>query len=411
MSKVIVIGGGASGLVAAIYAAKEYNNVMILERNSNCGKKLLITGNGRCNYYNEDQNIEHYHTTNNNVDLKEIINQKSNVENLHFFESIGIMPKIKNGYYYPLSNQAISILNALVIEAELLNVDIKNNVTVSDVIKEDNLFKVITDYEVYECDKLIVATGSKAAPKTGSDGFGYQLLQKFGHTIIKPLPALVQLICEDAITKDWDGVRSDALVSVYTNSIKQQEEYGEIMLTEYGVSGICVFNLSGIVAKELDNGNNVTLKINFIPSLNLNDIEDAFNWFSEYNHKVKNRSVSQLLDGFLNYKLVNAILKNIKIDRDAEWDELSNVQQKSIIKSLIGYEIKVVGTNSFDKAQICSGGVSLDEINIKTMESKIIPNLHITGELVDVDGDCGGYNLNWAWTSGKLAGKGTKCDD
>jgi len=405
MSKVIVIGGGASGLVSAIYAAKENNEVIILERNSTCGKKILITGNGRCNYYNDDQDINNYHTSS-NIDLTKIINEESNVENLKFFESIGIMPKIKNGYYYPLSNQATSILNSLVTEAVSLNIDIKNNILVKDIIVENNLFKIITDYEIYECDKVILATGSKAAPKTGSDGFGYELSKKLGHTVIKPLPSLVQLIANDKITSSWDGVRSDALVSIYVNDELQKEELGEIMLTDYGVSGICVFNLSSIAARNLDINNEVSLKINFVPNIEL-----TVEWFNEFNSKVHDRTLSEILDGILNYKLVNAILNKNKIDRDSKWDELNDDKKELLINSLKSYELEIVGTNSFDKAQVCSGGVSLEEINLETMESKIISNLFIVGELLDVDGDCGGYNLNWAWTSGKLAGKGTKDHD
>ena len=405
MSKVIVIGGGASGLVAAIYAAKVGNDVCVLERNSNCGKKLLVTGNGHCNYYNIDQSIEHYHSSSKN-DLYKIINEESNIDNLQFFESIGIFPKIKNGYYYPLSNQSISILNALITEVKLLNVEIKNNILVTDVFKEDNRFQVITDYEVYECDKLIVSCGGKAAPKTGSDGFGYSLLEKFGHEIIKPLPALVQLVCEDNITKAWAGIRSDVKLNLFVNGKIEKEETGEIMLTDYGVSGICVFNLSGIAAKEIAKNNKVILKINFVPNMELT--KESFN---EFNKKIKNRTISQILDGFLNYKLVNALLKKIKINPQAEWDELTDLEQKELIKILTKYEIEIKDTKSFDSAQVCSGGLSLEQINLETMESKLVPNMFVTGELLDVDGDCGGYNLNWAWTSGKLAGKGTGKND
>lgn len=405
MSKVIVIGGGASGLVAAIYSAKSGNEVVVLERNSNCGKKLLITGNGRCNYFNADQNIKHYQTSS-NIDLKKIINEESNKENLEFFESIGIMPKIKNGYYYPLSNQAVSVLNALVLEAINNNVDIKTNILVNDIIKDQNIFKIITDYENYECDKVIIASGSYAAPKTGSDGFGYNVLRKLGHTVIKPLPSLVQLKTDDKITEYWDGVRSDVQVSLYINGKKEKEELGEIMLTDYGVSGICVFNLSGLAAKALNNNDNVSLKINFLPN-----IEFTTKWFEEYNNKVSNRTISELLDCLLNYKLVNALLKKLKIKNELLWDELSEDDKSLLIDALTSYEIEITGTNSFDKAQVCSGGIPLEEINITTMESKIISNLFVVGELLDVDGDCGGYNLNWAWTSGKLAGKGTKDND
>lgn len=407
MSKVIVVGGGASGLISAIYSAKAGNEVTILEKNSSCGKKLLVTGNGRCNYFNEDQNLSHFHTSG-NIEISEIISEKMTKEILDFFDSIGVIPKIKNGYYYPMSNQAISISNALVLQAQLLNVDIKNNINVINIIKTENNFRVITDYEEYLCDKVILATGSKAAPKTGSDGFGYRILNNLEHTIVKPLPALVQVKSNDKITKEWDGVRTDALCKLYIDGECIKKEAGEIMLTDYGLSGICIFNLSGYVAKAMEVNKKVNIKINFLPNIKTNNYLE---WLNEFNDKVSQRTISELLDNLLNYKLVNALLKKTKIERDVRWKELSITEKDNIIKILTECDILITSTNSFDKAQVCSGGLDLTEIDLTTMESKIIPNLFIAGELLDVDGDCGGYNLTWAWASGILAGKGTGKND
>lgn len=180
------------------------------------------------------------------------------------------------------------------------------------------------------------------------------------------------------------------------------------MLTDYGVSGICIFNLSGAAAKALNDNKKVDVKINFLPNLNINN---PVEWLNKYNEKVSNRTISELLDGILNYKLANALLKKLKINKDAYWHELSISEKENLANSLVSYEINITGTNSFDKAQVCSGGVSLEEINLKTMESNIVPNLYIAGELLDVDGDCGGYNLTWAWASGITAGKGTSTND
>ena len=223
MSKVIIVGGGASGLMAAIYTAKDNNEVIILERNNNCGKKILLTGNGRCNYWNSDININHYNGS--DLDLLEIILSQSNQEKImKLFEQVGIVPKIKNGYYYPMSNQASSIRNALINYAELLGVVIKNNVLVEYINYLDDQFVLNTNDGVFTCDRVIVATGSKAQPKTGSDGMGYNFLKKFGHNIVKPLPALVQLIGKGSYFKDWAGVRSMAHLSLYENDQKIKEE-------------------------------------------------------------------------------------------------------------------------------------------------------------------------------------------
>ena len=291
MKKVIVIGAGASGLVAAIYAKSKGNDVILFEKNEICGKKILATGNGRCNFWNEDQRLEHYRSSNFEK-IEQIINNKNKEEILKFFEKIGIEPKIKNGYYYPNSNQAISIKKALELEAKKQNVTIKTDSEVVDLKKEKEGFKVIlkNGQEIIS-NSVILSTGSKAAPKTGSDGIGYQICRKFNHTIIKPLPALVQLKADGKFLKDWEGIRTDVLVKLYENGKKIGEEVGEIQLTNYGISGICVFNLSGRVSRGLNDNKKETVKINFLNSLNINSPKDFIEWMNKRNLLVKDRSI------------------------------------------------------------------------------------------------------------------------
>ena len=391
--KTIIIGGGAAGMMAAIYS----KDAIILEKNNLLGKKILITGNGKCNYYNENQNIDNYNT--NNIDvLKQIININNTTKILNQFDNMGIIPKIKNGYYYPESNQAVSIQNTLLKEIENNNTKIYTNTEVLSV-EYNNKFIIKTNNGVYESDKLIVATGSKACPKTGSDGFGYELLKQFGHTVIKPLPALVQLKGKGNYFKDWAGIRCDVKVS-YEN----KTEEGEIQLTDYGVSGVCIFNLSSKIARDLEN-KPVHININFVPFLNINTKEQLKEFFNERNKTVKNRNISELLDGFLNYKLGNLLLKLSGIKNNYSWNDLNDKQKDNLMSNLLNFKLEIIGTNSFDKAQTCSGGIPLDEINPKTMESLKQKNLYIVGELLDVDGKCGGYNLTFAFITGMLAGE------
>ena len=391
--KTIIIGGGAAGMMAAIYS----KDAIILEKNNSLGKKILITGNGKCNYYNENQNIDNYNT--NNIDaLKQIININNTKKILNQFDNMGIIPKIKNGYYYPESNQAVSIQNTLLKEIENNNTQIYTNTEVLSV-EYNNKFIIKTNNGVYESDKLIVATGSKACPKTGSDGFGYELLKRFGHTVIKPLPALVQLKGNGNYFKDWAGIRCDVKVS-YEN----KTEEGEIQLTDYGVSGVCIFNLSSKIARDLEN-KPVYININFVPFLNINTKEQLKEFFNERNKTVKNRNISELLDGFLNYKLGNLLLKLSGIKNNYSWNDLSDIQKNNLMNNLLNFKLEIIGTNSFDKAQTCSGGIPLDEINPKTMESLKQKDLYIVGELLDVDGKCGGYNLTFAFITGMLAGE------
>lgn len=403
MKKIIVIGGGASGLVAAISAARKGNDVTILEKNNICGKKILITGNGRCNYYNEEQKIEHYRS--NNIELAEKIITKENTEKIvGFFKSIGIEPKIKNGYYYPYSNQAVSIQNALLTETKNLNIEIKNNIIVNKINKENDKFIIYTNQGEFNSEKVIIATGSKATPKTGSDGSGYKICMELGHTIIKPLPALVQLKGNEKYFKEWSGIRVDANIKAYENDNLIGEETGELQLTDYGISGICVMNLSGRIARGLNDKKQESLKINFLQGLNILSKADFIDFMNKRNNMMKNRNICELLEGIINYKLVNVLLKISNIKNNKYWSELSQNEKLEIAKNFVEFRLDIVDTNSFDKAQVCSGGIPLTEIDLNTMESLKTKGLYLTGEILDVDGDCGGYNLTWAWISGMIAG-------
>lgn len=400
--KTIIIGAGASGLISAIYASKNSSEVVILEKNDTSAKKILITGNGRCNYYNEDQNINHYHSENNEL-IKDIITKENTDEIMNFFNKIGIIPKIKDGYYYPYSNQATSIKEALLTEAKIKGVKIITGENVTKINKNNNKFVIETENNTYNADKVILATGSKAYPKTGSDGSGYLLASSFGHKITNIYPSLSQLKGEESYFKNWSGVRADVKVSLLENNKIIKEEKGEIQLTNNGVSGICIFNLSGLASKGLIEGNKEEIVINFMPWLN--SFNEASNYLEERNKKLKNRTIEQFLEGFLNYKLIHVILKLSKINKDYFWNELNLEKKKKLIQNLISFTVKITKISSFEESQVCKGGVLLEEINVKTMESKLEKNLYITGELLDVDGDCGGYNLTFAWISGMLAGK------
>ena len=404
MKRIVVIGAGASGLVASIYARKKENEVILLEKNDVCGKKILATGNGRCNFWNEDQSFEHYRSSDLKR-LKEILTEKNKNEILDFFHKIGIEAKIKNGYYYPFSNQAVSMQKALILEAQKQNVNILTNFEVIDIIKKGNKFIIkIKDKENIVADKIILATGSKASPKTGSDGFGYEICRKFNHTINKPLPALVQLRANEKFLKEWDGVRADVLIKLYENGKELARERGEVQLTSYGISGICVFNLSGRVSKGLENHKNEAVKINFLDGLNIKNEDEFLYWMNERVKFLNNRTIVEALEGILNYKLVKILIKLSNINQNAKWGELNEQQKRKLAQNIVEFYLNLTGTNSFDKCQVCTGGVPLSEIETDSMQSKKNEGFFITGEIIDVDGDCGGYNLEWAWITGMIAG-------
>ena len=404
---VAIIGGGASGIIASIYAAKRGYNVIILERNSTCCKKILITGNGKCNYFNDDWNLKHYQT--NSVEkIATVINDENKKEILSFFNKIGIVPKIKNGYYYPYSNQAVSIKTNLLREATLNGVVIKNDCFVEKVEKKDNHFLINVNEEIIVADAVIIATGSKACPKTGSDGNGYTLVESFGHTVVPVLPSLVPLKTKGKFLKEWNGIRTDVNISLYVDGVKLKEEYGEIQLTDYGISGICVFNLSSLANINLAKGRKVLVKINFIPWV---DSINTFINFIDNQYNKNKKDIMSLLEGILNYKLVSVLLKEIGVNIDTIFDDLTSNDLEKIYKQLSQFELEIIGSQDYDKAQVCSGGVSLLEVDMNTMQSKLVDNLYFTGEILDVDGDCGGYNLAFAWVSGMIAGKEVLKDD
>jgi len=389
--RIIVIGGGASGIVASIFAKRDNNEVIVLEKNSRCLKKLLITGNGKCNYFNDVFSFEHYYSNSNDLSF---INDSNKKRVLDFFSSIGVVPRIRNGYYYPNSNQSYSVHNSLLKEASLRGVVIKNDVRVLNIVKKNDSFIVSTNNGDFICDKVIVSTGGKSYPKTGSEGDGYLFGKSLGHKIVPVVPSLVGLVSNDKFIKSLSGVRCDACVSLNSKS-----EIGEVQFTDYGLSGICIFNLSNIASRL----GNCSVKINFLYNF-VDDYDSFCKLFDEVNINVCGRSICELLEGYLNYNIVNVILKMSGIDFSCSWNDLGN-KKRILFDNLVSFNVDIVGTRGFDVAQVSLGGISLDDIDINTFESKVVSGLYFTGEVVDVTGDCGGYNLGFAFLSGMIAGE------
>ena len=400
--KVVIVGSGPSGLASAIYAKKNNNEVIILERNNDICKKILLTGNGKCNYFNENQDITHYHSSNDNL-ISDIITEKNLNDILVFFDELGIVPKIKNGYYYPYSNQASSVKQVLLSKINELGIKIIYNYLVTDIKKENDKFIINNDII---CDKLILSTGSKAYPKTGSDGNGYNLVKKFNHNINKVMPALVKLKSDDKYLKELKGIRSDCKISIYKDNEFIKSETGEIQLTDDAISGICVFNLSYLANKYIESKNNVHILVNFIPFID--DKDELLKYLDDRCKKIKNKKMKEFFDGLLNYKLSNVILKKSNINLDSYYKDLSKKEKETLVSNINSYDFNIISSYSYDNSQVCMGGVPLDEINLLTMESKKEKNLYIIGELLDVNGDCGGYNLTFAFITGMLAGVSIK---
>ena len=394
--KGIVIGGGASGIIAAIKAS-EVSDVTIIEGNSKIGKKILVTGSGRSNFWNESISEKNYNEESHEL-LKEILPIKDEVFNF-LTNSLGITPTNKNGYLYPRSKTASSITTVLEKRIKRNNIEVIYDLKVTKITTENNNIKIeLSDNTTMTCDKLIIATGGKAASKTGSDGSGYNLLKELDIEVTPVLPALVPLIINDKTRLDWSGVRTDAKLSVYENNKIIKEELGELQLTNTGISGIVTFNISGLIASLLENKKQFEVYIDFLP-----EIEDISTFLDEKNKNANPKNIEELLETMINYKLLNSLISNCRINKNQKWTELSQEDKKKLISTLKKYKINISSTEDFEKAQVTRGGVCLNEIT-SNFSLKKYPNIKVIGETLNVDGICGGYNLAFAFISGYIAG-------
>lgn len=404
----IIIGGGAAGLMAAITAAEYGAEMTILEHMPRVGKKILSTGNGKCNMTNLHMTADCYRSGTPGVPIQ-VIGQFSVEETLKFFRRLGILTTDRNGYVYPASGQAQTVLDALREKADSLGICTICDAKADTIEKQKHGgFLVRSGNETYKGDFVILAAGSMAAKTTGSDGSGYELAKMLGHKVKKPLPALVQLKCRGDFFKAIAGVRCDVRVGIYTagkygdRSTLLAEDFGELQLTDYGISGIPVFQVSRYAAEALDQKKPVIAVIDFMPEMSE---EELFTVLKEQRTYLFDRKAGDFLNGLFNKKLAGFFLKMAKLKPEMNVGAISNQKLGELADVIKDMPFEVIGTNSYDKAQICMGGVVLNEIDTNTMESKLVPGLYFAGEILDVDGICGGYNLQWAWSSGHLAGR------
>lgn len=401
MRHVAVIGGGAAGMMAAITAAREGVKVTILEHKDRIGKKILSTGNGRCNFTNTYQTPACYRSD--NRDFAWNIIQKFNVEKtISFFKELGIYPKDRNGYLYPYSDQAAAILEVLQIEIAKLNICVMTEINVLDIQPVKRGIRVTTDKKTITVDSVILACGSKAAPVTGSDGSGYQLAKLLGHRIVPVLPALVQLRCAEKFYKSISGVRVQGTVEIYADDISLASDTGEIQLTNYGISGIPVFQVSRYAAKAIYQKQSVTAVLNFMPDMNK---DEFLSFLQERITLCPHKTLDEFFTGIFPKKLCELWIRLSWLPKEMRVSDLSGEQLEKLVLLIQHLRTHITETNAFEQAQICCGGVDTTEINPDTLESNYVPGIYFAGELLDVDGICGGYNLQWAWSSGFVAGR------
>lgn len=401
--RVVIIGGGASGLTAAIFAARQGAQVTVLEHSDRVGKKLLSTGNGKCNFSNRRMEGSCYRCSQADFPQK-VISRFGVTKTLDFFKDIGIVAKERDGYLYPYSGQASSVLEVLRYELVRQGVKVITSCEPERITAcegANRTYQIETSLGNWDADAVILAAGSRAAPITGSDGSGYRLAEDLGHTVIKPLPALVQLKCAEKFYRQLSGVRADVKLTLYEGRRKLAQEEGELQLTDYGISGIPVFQVSRFAAQALDRKKKVKAVIDFYPGRSL---QETLKEIEERALVGGHREMEAFFTGWFNKKLGLLFLKLSGIDGKRKAKEVSPQERLLLMKLIKEFPTEITGTNSFQNAQVCCGGVDVREIDPRSLESKKKKGLYLIGELLDVDGICGGYNLQWAWSTGAIAG-------
>lgn len=399
--KIAVIGGGASGMTAAIRAAQLGAQVMVYERNDRVGKKILSTGNGKCNFSNEKMSADCYHGSGAGF-VDTIYNIFGVKETKEFFEGLGMRIKERDGYLYPASGQASTVLDVLRYELERPSVRVETNCMVTYISSENNGLLVETSvHGRVRYDAVILACGGCAAPKTGSDGQGFILAKQLGHNIIPTVPALTALRCGEDFYKRVAGVRCDAELTLYIDGQPIRSDRGELQWTDYGISGIPVFQLSRDAAYALQERKTVTIQIDLMPGSD-SDGYDEF-WRERWTRQ-GGQTMERFMTGLVNKKIGLLLLKLAGIKESEKAENVPQNRREKLEELCHSLFVTVRGTNSFEQAQVCAGGVDCHEVT-DTLESRIVPGLFFAGEILDIDGICGGYNLQWAWSSGAVAGQ------
>lgn len=398
---VTVIGGGAAGLMAAITAAGCGAKTVIIEHMDRVGKKILSTGNGKCNYTNALQGISYYRGECPAFVLP-VFAQFGFEETVSFFKKLGIYPKVRNGYYYPASEQASSVLDVLRMECEYQKVEIHTSCEIKCIQKCKNGYQIAANKEAFSTKTIIFATGLLAAPKTGSDGSSFPHIERLGHHFIDIVPALVQLQGKQSFFKSLAGIRAESTISLYIKNKQIHSETGELQLTEYGVSGIPVFQLSRFATRALREKKDVYVLIDFMTSRSESEL---FSLLEErFRANAHGKSASEALIGLFNKKLIDVLLKESGICLHVPAVQVKKEQLCGLCRKIKQFRVDIVGSKGMDAAQVCAGGVDTREVDAETLESRLAKGIYFAGEVLDIDGTCGGYNLQWAWSSGYVAG-------
>ena len=392
----IIIGAGAAGLCAAIVRARTGQKVMLLEQNSKVGKKILVSGNGKCNIDNKYIDKRRFHSQNPSF-VEEVLEGYDFSVVKKLFTSLGLeLIEGKEGKMFPMSLQASSVVELLEYEAKRVGVEIVCDCIVNSIDKNGNLFTIVTTQGNKTCEQLLLANGSPAAPQLGGSDSGYAFATRLGHTLIPRHPSLVQLCSDETWVKSCAGVKVAGVAKLYANGEYITEKEGDLLFTNYGISGLAILDLSREVSTRLASFDYCELSLDLMPEYSK---EKLTNLLLGRIQSDSEKPLGLWLQGIINKKLIHIILEQSKCKAKIESD-LNRKEINKIVHSIKNLKLSINDTKGFKGAEVSTGGIDTKEVNPQNMESKIVPNLFFAGEILDVDGDRGGFNFHWAWVCG-----------
>lgn len=394
-----IIGGGAAGLMAGISAAENGGrDIVIFEGTPRCGTKILMSGGSRCNVTNEKVTASDFYGGNKNI-IRNILKAFTEKDAVRFFQRLGVELKLEaNGKYFPSDDKASTILNALLKRCRELSISIKTGARITSVKKEDSYFTLRSENECFRCRKLIITTGGKSYPSTGSDGTGYKLAEELGHSLVEPLPALTPIVLNEPQLSELSGITFPASLMLFQNNKKILERTGSTLITHFGLSGPAPLNVS----REIARLNDTELKISFLPGKSSDQVAEELYTIKQQNPA---RNVISYFGELIPAAVNRYLFNRLNLFPDQKFSSLKKEQIKELCISYTELRLKCAGVRGFKQAEVTSGGVPLDEIKYQTMESRKTPDLYLAGELLDADGLIGGYNFQWSWSTGYIAGK------
>lgn len=406
---VCIIGAGPSGMMAAISSARNGFRPLVIDHTKSAGRKLLVCGAGRCNITNKNLSLDRFYCSNKNF-VKSVLEQFNEKHCMQFFKDLGVELYEEDDKAYPITNDANTILTSLLLELKSLGIDIKFNINIKRISVEhketkDQLFKIITDdNQVYKSRFLILACGGKTYPALGSDGSGFELAKSFGHTVVELVPSAVSLVAKSAICHKLQGMRWDVEVTSIIDNKKIKSCVDNMMITQYGFSGPAILNISRDISIALNrfSKSDVDIEINFFPNFSKEELKKVlYDRWSRY----KDRNLAESLVGILPNKFGKVIADFLNIDSLMAVGKIGISDRERIVDFLNRYKVRVKGTRGWNEAEFSCGGIRVDEVKERTLESHLVRNLYFAGEILDVDADIGGFNLTWAWSSGWVAGR------